>query len=269
MIYEVLGSFRLAVDGECALLESRKLEILLATLLIRADHVVNCRSLMTELWDAEPPTRAAAGIHVNISRLRKFLKQRKWVGGQIVTRSPGYMLQLGSDEVDARCFDEMVNAGREQLRRRDYAHASLVLRSALDLWHGSSPFGGLQGGPILAGYTRRMEESRLECLEMMIEADLALGRHRELVSELYALTTEHPLQETFYRQLMLALYRSDRQADALVTFHRARQVINANLDLEPCQALRDLHHAILMEDRRLDPLSERAGLTAAILSGTR
>ncbi|MDT0439255.1 MULTISPECIES: AfsR/SARP family transcriptional regulator [Streptomyces] len=263
MRYEILGSFCVVVGDEQALLESRKLEILLAVLLIRADHVVNCRSLMTELWDAEPPTRAAAGIHVNISRLRKFLKQRKWAGGQIITRSPGYMLQLGSDEVDARTFDKMVNSGREQLRRQEYAAASTVLRSALGLWHGSSPFGGLQGGPILAGYSRRMEESRLECLEMMIEAELALGRHRELVSELYALTTEHPLQETFYRQLMLALYRSDRQADALSTFHSARHVINANLGLEPCQALRDLHHAILVEDRRLDPLSDPAGLAAA------
>jgi DNA-binding SARP family transcriptional activator len=263
MRYKILGSFCVVVGDEHALLESRKLEILLAVLLIRADHVVNSHSLMTELWDADPPTRAAAGIHVNISRLRKFLNQRKWVGGQIITRSPGYMLQLGSDEVDARNFDKMVNSGREQLRRQEFAAASSVLRSALSLWHGSSPFGGLQGGPILAGYSRGMEESRLECLEMMIEAELALGRHRELVSELYALTTEHPLHETFYRQLMLALYRSDRQADALATFHSARQVINANLGLEPCQALRDLHQAVLIEDRRLDPLSDSAGLAAA------
>ncbi|MFE7563014.1 BTAD domain-containing putative transcriptional regulator [Kitasatospora sp. NPDC057500] len=269
MLYEILGSFCVVVDGERALLESRKLEILLAVLLIRADHVVNFGSLVTELWDAEPPSRAAAGIHVNISRLRKFLKQRRPAGGQIITRSPGYMLQLGPDEVDARCFEKMVNVGREQLRRQEYVAASAELRSALDLWHGSSPFGGLQGGPILAGYSRRMEESRLECLEMMIEAELALGRHRELVSELYALTTEHPFQETFYRQLMLALYRSDRQADALSTFHSARQVINANLGLEPCQALRDLHHAILMEDRRLDPLSDPAGLAVAGCSATR
>ncbi len=262
MRYEILGSLRVIMDDECALLDSRKLEILLATLLIRADRVVQARFLMTELWDEEPPARAVAGIHVNISRLRKFLKQGKQEVGPIVTRSPGYMLQLRADEVDSRIFEKMVQLGRDELRRQDYAQASSVLRSALDMWRGSSPFGGLLGGPILAGFSKRIEEARVECTEMLIEADLALGRHRELVSELYSLIIEYPAQEAFYQYLMLALYRSDRQADALAVFHRARQVINSELGLEPCQTLRDLHRSILMEDSRLDPLSNRTRFTA-------
>jgi DNA-binding SARP family transcriptional activator len=259
MRYEILGTLRLRMDDETVLLDSRKLEVLLATLLIRVDRVVPVRQLMTELWDEDLPARAAAGLHVNISRLRKVVRQNTKTAGPIVTRPPGYLLQLNGDEIDAREFEALVQAGREQLKRREYAHASATTHRARDMWDGSAPFGGLSGGPLIAGHTKRLEELRVDCTALMIEADLALGRHRELVGELYALTIEHPRKETFYQQLMLALYRSDRQADALAVFQQARSVIGSELGVEPCPALRELNRAILIEHPGLDALTGRPG----------
>jgi DNA-binding SARP family transcriptional activator len=116
--------------------------------------------------------------------------------------------------------------------------------------------GDLRNGPIVDGFVTWMMESRMECLEMLADAHLRVGRHRELVGRLYSLTAENPLREAFYRQLMLALYRSERQADALKVYQSARATLNDELGLEPCKALRDLHQAILAED--YDQLDLRA-----------
>src|SRR6185503_18952705 len=119
------------------------------------------------------------------------------------------------------------------------------------LWRGPA-LGDLRAGPIVEGFVTWLAEARLECLEMLADSHLELGRHRELVGRLYSLTAEHPLREAFYRQLMLALYRSERQADALKVYQMARKTLNEELGLEPCRSVQDLQRAILTADDQLD-----------------
>jgi SARP family transcriptional regulator, regulator of embCAB operon len=251
MRYEILGPLRVVAGYEEYSLSARKMEILLATLLIRTNQVVSAGQLLNELWGEEQPRRAAAGLHVYISQLRKFLGGIRDFDGAIVTRSPGYLLQLGSDELDLHGFQEAMSDGRARLKAGAAADAAAALETALSL-HRGPVVGGIEGGPIVASFAAWIEESRLECLEMLAEADLALSRHREVVSMLISLVTEHPLREAFYQLLMLALYRSGRQADALRVYQRARDVIVGELGLEPCRSLRELHQAILLEDSDID-----------------
>ncbi|MGF1428108.1 AfsR/SARP family transcriptional regulator [Kitasatospora sp. LaBMicrA B282] len=248
MRYELLGPPRLVRDGEEFLLSAAKLELLLCTLLARTDQTVASHQLLDELWPDHPPRRAEASLHVYVSQLRKFLAGLGDGEQPIVTRSPGYMLRLGPDRLDLQDFQETLAGGREPLTKGHPKEAGLAFEAALALGRGPV-LGGLGGGPILAGLTTRFEESRLECLELMIEAKLRQNRHREVVGLLYSLITEHPLREAFYQFLMVALHRSDRQADALLVYQRARRTMIDEVGVEPCRALRDLHEAILLENR--------------------
>jgi DNA-binding SARP family transcriptional activator len=247
MRYEILGPLRVVSDDGEFVLSAHKMELLLATLLIRADHIVSVDQLATELWDGDPPRRAAAGLHVYISQLRKFLVRAGEPVGTITTRPPGYVLYLGAGEFDLLRFQEAIRAGRLRLEAGSAAEAVAILQSALSL-HRGPVLGGMPGGPIVTSFAAWVEESRLECLEWLIEASLALNRHREVVSMLYPLIAEYPLRETFHHFLMLALYRSGRQAEALRVYQRAREIIVDELGLEPSRSLRELHQAILLDE---------------------
>jgi SARP family transcriptional regulator, regulator of embCAB operon len=250
--YEILGPLRVA-DGEGERgVSAQKVGTLLAVLLIRAGHLVPAEALRAEIWDGNPPRRATAGLHVYVSQLRKFLHRDDHPDSPIVTRPPGYQLQLGEDELDLHEFSRLTDRGRQQMHVGAYGEAARCLEQALAMGSGPVLCDVVQG-PVTTGFVTWLAEERLQCLELAIEAELELGRHRSLVSRLYALTAEHPLREAFYRQLMLALYRSERQADALMVFRSARQVLNAELGLEPGRPLQDLQHAILTADRWLDP----------------
>ncbi len=149
---------------------------------------------------------------------------------------------------------QLVNQGRALSKERRYEEAAACLEDALGLWHGPA-LGDLSNGPIIDGFVAWLMEARMECTEMLAEAQLQLGRHRELVGRLYSLAAENPLREAFYRQLMLALYRSNRQAEALKVYQMARKTLNDELGLEPCRGLRDLQRAILTDDDQLDLLA--------------
>ncbi|RVX38773.1 DNA-binding SARP family transcriptional activator [Nonomuraea polychroma] len=250
MRYEILGPLRVVDEGRQTFISARKIEIVLTTLLIRSGQIVTPDQLMEEIWGYNPPRRATAGLHVYISQVRKFLHRPWQTENPIVTRPPGYLLRQGADEVDYQLFLELIEQGRTLMRQRRPEEASALLERAIGLWRGPA-LGDPRGGPILEGFATRMMESRLECLEMLADAQLEMGRHRELVGRLYSLVAEHPLCEAFYRQLMLALYRSERQADALEVYQTARRTLNEELGLEPCQALRDLQAAILAADDQL------------------
>jgi SARP family transcriptional regulator, regulator of embCAB operon len=251
MRYEVLGPMRL-VDGEAiSFISAPKIEVLLAALLIRSDQVVPTDTLFTEVWGSHPPRRASAGLHVYISQLRKFLHRPGRTESPIVTRPPGYCLRLGSDELDAHVFLDLVGQGRHSARAGHPQRAAACFEQALELWRGPV-LGDLARGPIIDGFATWLAEERLECFERLNEARLAMGQHRELVGRLLTLTVEHPLRETFYKQLMLALYRSERRADALDVYQSARRVLNAELGVEPCRSLQNLQQAILSTDDRLD-----------------
>jgi DNA-binding SARP family transcriptional activator len=224
-----------------------KINLLLALLIARADQIVSADQIINELWGDNAPRRVTASLHVYISQLRKFLHRPGRDEGPIVTQPPGYVLRMGSDELDLHVFQRLMDKGRMLAKARRHEEASTVLRSALALRRGRA-LADLEYGPIVGALVTWVEESHLECVELLVESDLNLSRHRELVGRLYALVAENPLREVFYRQLMLALYRSDRQADALKVYQCARNTLNSELGLEPCRALRDLHQAILAAD---------------------
>jgi len=254
MRYEILGPLHIVTDDEELSLSANKLEILLGTLLIRADQAVPAEQLLSELWGENPPRRARDGLYVYISQLRKMLDGSQRTESPIVTSSCGYTLRLGADEFDLHHFQDAVREGRRQLWKGSANNAAAAFQDALTLWRGPI-LGGLPGGPIVDGFAVWLEECRLECQELLIDANMRLGRHREMVGLLFSLTTEYPLREAFCQRLMLALYRSGRQADALRVYLHARDVISAELGIEPGQALRDLHKAILIDDNDLIPCS--------------
>jgi DNA-binding SARP family transcriptional activator len=248
----LLGPLRVVgEEGEYATIGPQKIETLLAVLLIRGDQVVATEQLITEIWGDQVPRRATAGIHVYVSQLRKFLGRRGAAGGPLVTRPPGYVLRIGDDALDYQDFLRLVGWGRDHARERRYEEAAACFERALEMWRGPV-LGDLSHGPIAEGFVTWLSETRLECVEMLNDAQLELGRHRELVGRLYSLTAEHPLREAFPRQLMLALYRSERQAEALEVYRSVRQTINDELGLEPCRALQELQRGILTADYELE-----------------
>ncbi|KJS62232.1 AfsR/SARP family transcriptional regulator [Streptomyces rubellomurinus] len=258
MRYEMLGTLRVVDNESCRTAAGKKFETVLATLLIRSPEIVTSEQLTMEIWGARPPGRASAGLHVYISRLRKFLVSQDQPVSPVGTKPSGYTLRVGDDEVDFAEFLQLVEQGRRYVREGRFTAATSCLDKALSLWRGPV-LGGHGRGPITSGFITRMDETRLEGLELMTNAQLGLGLHRELVGRLYSLTSEHPLCEAFHRQLMIALYRSERQADALKAYHVARTTLREELGVEPGRALRELQQAILQDDHRLSP---SAALTA-------
>jgi DNA-binding SARP family transcriptional activator len=250
MRYEILGSLRVVRDGDFYTLSARKKEVLLATLLIRPGQIFSTDQLIDELWGDRPPCRATAALHVYISQLRNFLGTHGRTKSPIVTRSPGYLLDLGSDELDLHVFQRLVREGRSFARAEQHEDAVARFEAALALWHGPA-LSSVNEGRIIGGFVTWLEELRLECVEMMVASGLALGRDHELIGFLYSLVSEHPLREAFYESLMTALHRTGRRADALRVYQLARDVLRRDLGLEPCRRLRDLHQAVLSDDEGL------------------
>jgi SARP family transcriptional regulator, regulator of embCAB operon len=250
--YELLGPLRVVDGNSVTSVRAQKAEILLAALLARPNQVVTGDQLMHEMWGDQPPRRATAGLHVYVSELRKFLKRAGWAESPIVTHPLGYLLHVDAGELDYRCFLDRTDAGRVSLREQRYAEAARHLEHGLDLWHGRV-LGGVGEGPILHSFATWLAEVQMDATQMLMDAQLQMGRHRELVGVLYGLTSENPLCEGFYRQLMLALYRSQRRGDALKVYQLARKTLRDELGLEPDLALQELHQAILLaDDRRLE-----------------
>jgi DNA-binding SARP family transcriptional activator len=254
MEFRVLGPLEVSEEGRQIALGGLKQRALLALLLLHANEVVSRDRLIDELWQEDPPETARTALQVHISQLRKALGRER-----IVTQAPGYRVVVGPGELDSERF--------EQLVARDGSDAE-ALRDALDLWRGP-PLAELGEGfaPAERG---RLEEERVLALERRIDADLALGRHAALVPELEELAREHPLREHPRCQLMLALYRCGRQAEALEVYRRGRRLLADELGLEPGEALRDLERAILSQDEALAaPAAPEAARPAAAARGRR
>jgi DNA-binding SARP family transcriptional activator len=243
MRFDILGPIRISGDDGTLTVKATKMEVLLATLLIRSGQVVSLDQLITEIWNEAPPRRATEALYVYISQWRKLLDRP----GTIVTKAPGYLVATEPGELDLEVFQRHVHLGRAAAREHRHHDTVTEFTQALELWRGPALI-DLRNGPIVSGFVTWLEEMRLECAERLIQAGLELGHHRELISRLYTLIAEHPLHEEFYRQLMLALYRSERRGDALQVYHSARQVLQKELGLEPGRALRTLQRRILVAD---------------------
>jgi DNA-binding SARP family transcriptional activator len=217
-----------------------KQRALLALLLLHANRVVSRDRLIDELWDGSPPDTASTALQVHVSQLRKALGREA-----IVTQAPGYLVRVDPGGLDIERFDELV----AEAQGRDAEGAAQTLREALALWRGP-PLVDLDES-VARPERRQLEEQRASALEQRIDADLDLGRHAELLPELEALTREEPLRERRRAQLMLALYRSGRQADALGVYRQGRRLLADELGLEPGEELRQLEKAILEHDPEL------------------
>jgi DNA-binding SARP family transcriptional activator len=251
MKFLILGPLE-AFDGDRILaLGGPKQRALLAMLLLHANEVVSSDRLIDALWGEVGSEDGAKALSVAVSRLRKLLEPERSRGEAartLLTRPPGYVLRLGEDELDLHRFERLV----ADSRTADPATVAALLSDALALWRGP-PLADLAYESFAQAEIARLEESRLAALEHRIDADLALGRHDQVVAELEGLTAAHPLRERLHGQLMLALYRSGRQAEALESYRTARTVLVEELGIEPGRRLRELHQAILQQDPGLDP----------------
>ena len=251
MEFCILGPLEARADDRLLPVRGGKQKALLALLLLHANEVVSSERLVDELWPDEPPESGLTALQVRVSQLRKSLE----VAGDpppIVTRAPGYLVQVESDQLDLLRFERLAAQARGAFEKGDPNAAADRLRSALALWRGPA-LADLAYESFAQAAIVRLEELRLAALEQRIEADLALGRHADVVGELEALVGEHPLRERLRRQLMLALYRSGRQAEALEAYRAARQALVEHVGIEPGSALRELETAILRQDQSLDP----------------
>ena len=242
MEYRILGPLEVGDRGRRIPVGGPKQRSLLALLLLRANEVVAADALIDRLWGGRPPATAAKVIQVQIWRLRKALGP-----DVLVTRPPGYMLRVGSDEFDLARFEQLVGDARGAAP----AVAATKLREALALWRGT-PLVDLLHEEFAAAEIARLEELRIVALEERIEADLALGRHGQVIPDLEALAAANPYRERLHSQLMLALYRSGRQAEALDHFQKRRRLLDEELGLEPGEPLKQLQKAILAHDPALD-----------------
>src|SRR5512146_1935722 len=210
--FHILGPLEVCDRGQPLELGAGKQRALLALLLLHAGEVVSSDRLIDALWEEPPPASALNSVHVYVSQLRKALGN-----GLLQTRRHGYLLALEPEQLDLGRFERLLGEGRALLAEGEAARAAKTLRAALALWRGQ-PLSDFSSEPFAQGEIVRLEELHLAALEERIEADLALGRQAELVSELEALVREHPLRERPRAQLMLALYRSGRQAEALAAY---------------------------------------------------
>jgi DNA-binding SARP family transcriptional activator len=234
------------VDGERVALGPPKQRALLVQLAVRLGASVRVERLIDDLWPEAPPASAGQAIQVYVSGLRKAFGDRD----RILASQGSYRVRLERGELDLERFHSLVSEARAGLHE-DPASSTARLREALSLWRGRA-LADLDAEPGVRDVVVELEEQRVSAYELLFDAELAAGQHAQLVAELEKLLAEHPARETLYAQLMLALYRSGRQADALDVYRRARTTLRAELGLEPGSKLRGLQAAVLRQDPALE-----------------
>jgi DNA-binding SARP family transcriptional activator/tetratricopeptide (TPR) repeat protein len=246
--FRILGPVEVLRDGQTVVPGSPKLRALLVDLIVHHGQVVSRDRLIEDLWAASPPSTGLGVLQNYVSQLRKALGMNV-----VVTRGPGYLLDADPDSVDSVRFERLVEQGRAALQAGDPAHANQVVGEALGLWRGPA-LADVAYEPFAQAEISRLDELRAVGVELRLEAEITRGRHREAVGAGEAAVAEHPLRERLWWLLMLALYRSGRQADALRAYQRARTGLADEIGLEPGAELRDLEAAILDQRRDLDHL---------------
>ncbi|MFF4119935.1 AfsR/SARP family transcriptional regulator [Streptomyces sp. NPDC001714] len=252
----LLGALNVRENGASIAPTAPKPRQLLALLALHADRVVPVPTLMEELWAGTPPRSARTTLQTYVLQLRELIAAALRRGADsecaaarsakdVLTTLPGgYLLAAGDGGSDIRQFERLCEQGFRAMDDGNFAGAAGTLRRALDLWSGP-PFADVPNGTHLAMEARRLEESRLCALDVRIEADLRLGRHRELLAELTVLTSRYRSHENLHAQFMLALYRSGRRGEALLVYRQLRTLLVKDLGLEPSARLRRLQQSIL------------------------
>jgi DNA-binding SARP family transcriptional activator len=256
--FRILGPLEVVGDDGSIRLGGPKQRATLAILLLDANRVVSVERLADDLYAGAGPVTAVTQVQRQISDLRKVLPEPV-----IETRSPGYVIHVSPDQLDLNRFERGAEEAARLLARGDAQRAGDLLRDALAQWRGT-PLADLAYESFARTAIERLEEIRVAALEQRIEADLALGRHRELVGELEQLTSEQPTRERFRAQLMFALYRSGRQPEALDVYRRTRETLMQEFGIEPTSRLRELERAILIQDPSLD-LGDAVGKDRPVL----
>ena len=253
MEFGVLGPLQVRSDGRPVQVGAPMQRTLLAALLLHANQVVAAEQLIDHLWDQAPPPSARSTLQNYILRLRRLLPERpeRAAGQLLVTRVPGYLLQLRPGELDLDRFQRLVADARASTTQGQTERAASLLRDALALWRGP-PLCDVASETLRRLHLPRLEDQRLGALEARSDAELGLGLHAELTGELHGLVDEQPLRERFRAQLMLALYRCGRQAEALEVYRSTWRLLSDELGIQPGPELRRLEHAILREDPSLD-----------------
>jgi DNA-binding SARP family transcriptional activator len=261
--FRILGPLEVISDGQALALGGKRQRALLAVLLLQAGRVVTTDRLLYDLWGEEPPRTASPALHNLVSQLRKQLGTET-----LGTQPPGYVLHASADQVDARRFESTLVTARTAAPEE----RARLLRDALGLWRGP-PLAEFTFDQFAQAEIRRLEELRLAAVEERIDADLELGRHGDVVGELEALVTEHPLRESFRRLLMVALYRSGRQVEALEAYQDARSRFVEELGIEPGPELKRVQSEILRHEAGLAPTpsstasDEEGEIVRALLAG--
>jgi DNA-binding SARP family transcriptional activator/class 3 adenylate cyclase/tetratricopeptide (TPR) repeat protein len=249
MDFRILGPLEALDRGQRVALGGSKRRAVLALLLLHANETLSTDRLVDELWGDHPPAAAAKTVQVHISRLRRALV----AAGEsdlVVTREHGYELLVDPEQIDARRFERLVAEGSSGLSAGDPEAALTALEQAVSLWRGQ-PLADLAYEPFVQSEAARLEDLRVTALERLVEAKLTVGRHAEVIGQLENLIADYPYREGLRRQLMLALYRADRQADALQVYQDTRRELVEELGIEPGERLRELERAVLAQDPAL------------------
>lgn len=250
-VYRILGPLEVS-NGSAGSFEvpPGRQQVVLGVLLSEANRVVSIDHLIDAIWDDEPPSTARTQVQICVSSLRRDLAR---IGCQeaIITRVPGYLLQVASGQLDSHVFAQLTARAETLSRSGEMAAAAGLLRQALELWRGPT-LSGITSRPLTARATQ-LDEARLAALESCFDLDLRLGRHHQVIAEIVTLVAEHPLREQLRGLLMLALYRSGRQAEALEVYRVGRELLIDELGLDPGEELRRLEAAILADDPALRP----------------
>lgn len=260
MKVRLLGPIQVADGAGWTSIRAPQQRAVLAVLALGEGRTVTVDRLVDELWGDRPPGSAPNTIHAYVMRLRRVLGAD--LGRRLVTSSPGYRLQIDAQDVDTCVFDRMVTEGQAEAAAGRWEPASERLGRALGLWYGTA-LADVPPIPAVTAERARLEQCRLTAVEARLDADLELGRHAEVVSELEHLLTQNPLRENIRRQLMLALSACGRRAEALEIYRRGRELFAEELGIEPAQELRDLERAILRDDRPQSGASPRPARLSA------
>jgi DNA-binding SARP family transcriptional activator len=259
MEFRILGPVEVIDGGRAVALGSSKQRALLAVLLLHVNEVVSRDRLINDLWGERAPQTAAASLHTYVSQLRKLLEADSGVPKVLRTRAPGYVLELDVEQVDLKRFELLARRGKSELAAGDPGPAAATFADALSLWRGE-PLQEFGSAPFALAESLRLQELHISTLEERIEADLARGRDDALVGELETLVVAHPYRERLCGQLMLALYRCGRQAEALETYRQTRRRLAEELGIDPGPSLQELEQQILRQEPTLSTAAPPAAV---------